>query len=192
VPATRTVTAKRARTSARLVDAATEVVARRGFHAASVDEIARRAGYSIGALYSNFKSKDDLFLAVFDGHLEWFERQLETVSRSDDPAVAASGWMDLIARNPDQFLVFVEFWAYAVRRPRVRPRFAARMARMRAAMTASVDRIVAESGRPPPMPPERAALLMLAAGRGLAMERLADPDAFEDDVVEGLVQGMAG
>jgi hypothetical protein len=100
--------------------------------------------------------------------------------------------MDLIARNPDQFLVFVEFWAYAVRKPRVRPRFAARMARMRAALADSVDRIAAESGRTPVLPPERAALLLLATGRGLALERLADPDAFEDDVVEGLVQGLAG
>ena len=190
MPATRTVSGKRARTRARLIEAATEVVARRGFHAASVDEIARRAGYSIGALYSNFKGKDDLFLAVFDGHLEWYERQLEAASRSDDPAVAASAWMDLIARNPDQFLVFVEFWAYAVRKPRVRPRFAARMARMRDALADSVDRIAAESGRAPVLPPERAALLLLATGRGLALERLADPDAFGDEVVEELVQGF--
>ncbi|MGD1058555.1 MAG: helix-turn-helix domain-containing protein, partial [Solirubrobacteraceae bacterium] len=52
----------RANTRERLLVAARSVFARSGFHGASVDEIASEAGFSTGALYSNFGGKEDLFL----------------------------------------------------------------------------------------------------------------------------------
>ncbi|MGC7194485.1 helix-turn-helix domain-containing protein, partial [Mycobacteroides abscessus subsp. abscessus] len=52
---------KRVQTRQRLLDAAAETFARKGFATASLDEIAEAAGFSIGAVYSNFASKDDLF-----------------------------------------------------------------------------------------------------------------------------------
>src|SRR3712207_4648784 len=57
---------KQAQTRDRLVDAAARVFARRGFHAASVEEIAEEAGYSHGAVYSNFSGKEELFIAVYE------------------------------------------------------------------------------------------------------------------------------
>ena len=68
---------RRMHTRRSLVDAALQVVAEKGFDRASVDDIAAKAGYSIGALYSNFAGKDELFLAVFDAHVGWFEDKLE-------------------------------------------------------------------------------------------------------------------
>jgi AcrR family transcriptional regulator len=56
--------AKKERTRQRLIEAAAEVIAERGFHAASLIEIASRAGLSTGAVYSNFRGKESLFLAV--------------------------------------------------------------------------------------------------------------------------------
>ena len=49
-----------------LLDAAATVFARQGFHGASLDDVAAVAGFTKGAVYSNFASKDDLFLAVFE------------------------------------------------------------------------------------------------------------------------------
>jgi AcrR family transcriptional regulator len=72
---------KRAKTRRRLVEAAVEVVAEKGFHGASVDDIAARAGLSIGALYSNFGGNDELLFAIFDEHVQWFERTLEVVAQ---------------------------------------------------------------------------------------------------------------
>src|SRR6266540_3195196 len=60
---------QRALTRARLLEAAGSVFARRGFHAASLDEVAREAGATTGAIYSNFEGKEDLFLAVFEEHV---------------------------------------------------------------------------------------------------------------------------
>src|ERR1700733_2897411 len=60
----RTTGGKRERTRAALVEAALEVVASRGFAAASLDEIAAKAGMTKGAIYSNFSSKAELLLAA--------------------------------------------------------------------------------------------------------------------------------
>src|SRR4029450_2260196 len=59
-------TERQGQTRSQLLDAALRVFLRQGFHGASLDEIAEEAGYTTGAVYSNFKGKDDLFLAVLD------------------------------------------------------------------------------------------------------------------------------
>src|SRR5713226_7690587 len=61
---------KKARTRERLLDAAADVFARRGFHAASLDEVADEAGLTKGAVYSNFTSKDDLIVALIETRLD--------------------------------------------------------------------------------------------------------------------------
>ncbi len=166
-------TSRRGQTRRKLLAAAQEIVAKEGFHGASVDAIARRAGYSIGALYSNFKGKDELFFAVFDEHVAWFEEQLQAALDADDPVRAFGEWMDRMSTDPVQFLVFVEFWAYAVRRAATRRQLAARMARMR-------ERVGEMFGDP------ALAMMALATARGLTLEKLADADAVPPDFVAQL------
>ena len=164
------VSPRREQTRRKLVRAATEEVAKSGFHAASVAAIASRAGFSIGALYSNVEGKDDLVFAVFDGHVAWFEEHLKSAAAANDTPAAVSEWMAELGRDPEQFLVFVEFWAYAVRNARMRRQLAERLAEMRT----RVSEILGDDGL---------ALLALAAARGLAIEKLADPRAVPDEVV---------
>jgi AcrR family transcriptional regulator len=179
----------REETRRRLTTAAIDVVSRKGYHAASVNEIARRAGYSIGALYSNFGSKDDLLLAVFDEHVRWFEAQLDRAAQADDTTQATSDWIQSLTEKPDQFLVFIEFWAYAVRKPKMRREFATRMAELRKRVAATVvQRSGAISSGPPP---DVVALLLLALGRGLALEKLVDPEAVPDQEVARLLAALA-
>jgi AcrR family transcriptional regulator len=184
VTAKRAPTPRRAATQDRLVDAATRVVARDGFHGATVDAIADEAGYSVGALYSNFDGKDDLFLSVFDGHLRWYEERLEEAAASADQERAFRDWMRAAAEEPDQLLIFIEFWAYAVRRPKLRRSFARRMAEMRAKLAAALERRADATGAPMPVPAATLALVLLSLGRGLGLEQLADPDAIGDEVAE--------
>jgi AcrR family transcriptional regulator len=183
---------RRTRTRARLIESATEVVAEHGFHAATVDRIAQRAGFSVGALYSNFKSKDELFFAVFDGHLVWFAQRLEAVSDSAKPTAAISDWLGALATEPEQFHVFIEFWAYAVRKPKVRRQFAKRMDQMRADVAAVIERQTQNANTEPPLSPELIALLVLAIGRGLALEKLARPGAVPDKPIAELLAGLLG
>ncbi len=73
----------KALTRERLLAAARTVFARRGFHGASVEEIAAEAGYSTGALYSNFDGKEDLFLALMEREIDEHAREIaEAVRRA--------------------------------------------------------------------------------------------------------------
>jgi AcrR family transcriptional regulator len=167
-----------------LVEAATRVVALRGFHAATVDQIAEEAGFSVGALYSNFGGKDDLFLAVFDGHLRWYADRLEEAAAASDQRRAFRDWMQAAGDDPDQLLIFIEFWAYAVRRPKLRRSFAKRMAEMREALAQALERRARDEDAALALPAETLALVLLSLGRGLGLEQLADPAAIDESVAE--------
>jgi len=166
-----------------VLDAAIAVVADRGFHAASVDAIAAEAGYSVGAIYSNFGGKDDLFLAVFDEHASWFESVLS------EPTTEPSAIEALLA-DEKQFLVFVSFWSYAVRTPKTRRRLATRMARFREHVARLLEQRARQQGLELAAPPEQVATLALALFRGIAMERLADRESVPDGLLAGALDAL--
>jgi AcrR family transcriptional regulator len=149
--------------------------AERGCHAASVDVIAARAGLSTGALYANFDGKDALLLATFEKHLRWFVESLGAAAAASDVGAAIGDWIRELGREPDQFLVFVEFWAYALRHPRLRDDLNQRMDAMRAQLAAAIEQRAREDGRASELDPELAAQIALALGRGLAFEVLTRP-----------------
>src|SRR5574341_942153 len=68
---------KKTLTRERLLKAAERVFARRGYGGASLDDVAEEAGFSKGAIYSNFKNKEDLFLALVDQHIEERVRDIQ-------------------------------------------------------------------------------------------------------------------
>src|SRR4029453_6308711 len=70
---------RRQQTRARLLEAAGQVFARRGFHAATLDEVAEAAGYTKGAVYANFANKDGLFLALLDQRVAAQLQQVEAL-----------------------------------------------------------------------------------------------------------------
>ena len=181
---------KRERTRRRLVESAFEVVAERGFPGASVDEIAGRAGLSTGALYANFESKDRLLFAAFEEHLDWFEESLQKAVGSPDLPAAIAGWIRVLGREPEQFLVFVEFWAYALRRPELRPELVARLDAMRALVAGGIEQRARSAGVDPGMQPELAAQVTLAIARGLAFELVADPDRIDDDAIATMLAAL--
>src|SRR5918992_2559100 len=108
----------KAKTRALLLEAAARVFARHGFHGASVEEIAEVAGFSTGALYSNFSGKEDLFLALLDEEIAEDVRKYHEIferARSLDEQArgGADEWMRELQRDPQHFALFIEFWAYA-------------------------------------------------------------------------------
>ena len=135
---------RRAETRERLLEAAARVFAREGYAGASVEEVAGEAGFSTGALYSNFSGKEELFLALLTRNVERVSGRVADAV-AERPTVeerahgAAAEWMRFVEREPDQILLFMEFWAYAVRDPEVRPRFAAAYAEPRAATARLID-----------------------------------------------------
>ncbi len=85
-------TERRARTRAHLLESAADVFARRGFHGASVEEVAEVAGYSKGAVYSNLASKDELFLAVLQDRMRSQIEFLERLTEQASTATSEPSW----------------------------------------------------------------------------------------------------
>jgi AcrR family transcriptional regulator len=97
---------QRARTRRDLLAAAATVFARNGYHATSVDMVAEAAGYTKGAVYSNFASKEELFLALIDEHLDQAVDTLEEIVATADPADRA----DLLGERREKLQVFDRDW----------------------------------------------------------------------------------
>lgn len=177
---------QKALTRRRLLDGAEVVFARSGFHGASVEEIAREAGATTGALYSNFAGKEDLFLALFRERIatdvnDYSEIVAEGATIEEQARGAADHWMAILRERPDYFPLFIEFWAFAIRQPRLRDRLAGQFVALRASSArlfldgaAQQDiSLSAEAG-------ELVGILINALANGLALEKLADPKAVPD------------
>jgi len=178
----------RAHTRERLLAAARSVFARHGFHGASVDEIAAQAGFSTGALYSNFDGKEDLFLVLMEREIDEHAREIaQAVRARASIAERATGgarqWMTMIDREPDLLLLFMEFWAYGVRDPQVRPKVAERFAQMRRVITQLIADGVREFELELELPAEQLALAIDALADGIARQKLADPQAVPDELM---------
>src|SRR6204780_3606835 len=178
----------RANTRERLLAAARGVFARSGFHGASVDEIASEAGFSTGALYSNFDGKEDLFLALMERAIAEHAREIaDAVGARSSIAERATGgarqWMTMSDREPELLLLFMEFWAYGVRDPDVRPKVAERFAQMRQVLTQLIADGVREFTLELAIPAEQLAVAIDALADGIARQKLADPDAVPDELM---------
>jgi AcrR family transcriptional regulator len=178
----------RALTRERLLTAARSVFARSGFHGASVEEIASEAGFSTGALYSNFESKEDLFLALMEREIDRHAQEIaDAVRAKASVAERATGgarqWMAMIEREPEALLLFMEFWAYGVRDAQVRPKVAARFAQMRGVLTRLIADGVRDFELELELPAEQLAIAIDALADGIARQKLADPDAVPDELM---------
>ena len=171
-----------------LLATAAEVFAERGFREASMDEIAARAGYSKGAVYWHFPSKDDLFFALVEDRIDKPIRaaagELEAAPPDRDMAPAANRVLaHLLGPERRILLLDHEYWAQAARDPRLRARYAARRAELNRALARALEARMEHLGAPPLG--ERAegmAAALLGLARGLAQQRLLDPDAVPDDL----------
>src|SRR3954447_26811941 len=127
-------------TRGELIAAAALVFARSGFHGASLDEIAREAGYSTGAIYWHFEGKDDLFLAVYEAYATTRVREWGEVGKQAEGALPqrarayADQWMERLAAEPEFLVLSLEFLVHAWRNPPLREEFGHRTAAGRLAL----------------------------------------------------------
>jgi AcrR family transcriptional regulator len=176
---------RRALTRNALIDAAAEVFAKRGFHAASLDEIAEVAGFTRGAIYSNFGGKEDLLIAV----LELFtERQLDAFGAALDPArgvkpqertaAAASVW-GATQRETHLAALALEMRVYALRNPDFRRRLAETEARQQQRIATFIEETAAAEGTTLPMPSTDLAQMLRAFSDGLSQLAALDDERSE-------------
>jgi AcrR family transcriptional regulator len=172
-----------------LLEAALRVFAERGYRDSSVDEIAERAGYSKGALYWHFSSKDDLFFALLEERIDrpWREaiELLGSAAPERDMAPEASRrFAAMLDGQREMLLINHEYWSQAVRDPKLRARYARRQSKLRRALGKAIAARLEHLGAPPlDTPAEELATVFMSLAAGLAQEKLVEPDAVPDDLL---------
>jgi AcrR family transcriptional regulator len=172
----------REETRQRLFEAAALIFEREGIGAASVESISAAAGYSRGAFYSNFASKDDLISSMLSDHVEQSAgRYVNLLVQHPDPAdfvnalVAADrSTQDPLGRSP---LLHIELVLYCARSAEKRPELIGPL-RARRKLTAALVRATVGDF---PLDPEQAGAMLLAMEDGFRLHRLIDPQTTPPD-----------
>ena len=169
------------RNRALLFAAARRVFLARGYHAATLEQIADEAGFSKGVVYSRFASKADLFLALLEDRIA--ERAAQNAALARDLAGTGdfAALLDLAQRAereaPGWRLLVTEFRIHAARDAELNRRYAALHARTVEGIASVLVLISEQDAERLPVPPRQLAGLLLAIDTGLALELQADPDA---------------
>lgn len=180
---------RREQTRADLLGAARRAFLRDGFHAASLDAIAEDAGYTKGAFYSNFASKDDALVAVFEEHFrdraDAYERLIFTTDSVEDAYRAvARYWHDANEREPEWSRLVIEFMAHASRHEHLREAVKEVRRRGLDRIVELVEQLAERHGVEYTVPITELVRGSGALNRGLAVEQLLDPElsveAFEE------------
>jgi AcrR family transcriptional regulator len=166
-----------AQTRARLLRTARELFLRDGYLATSLDKVAEAAGFSKGAVYSNFRNKDELCLAVLD------EIRAERAGEITELLRAATakerlrrfeGWAERVIGDPQWTTLEFEFAVQARRDPALRRELAERLTAVQQVVESAVANVAGGTGSPP-MTTSEAAVALLCLGVGLGLFRSIDP-----------------
>jgi AcrR family transcriptional regulator len=174
-----------AQTRRRVLEAAADVFGEKGFRAASLSDVADRAGHTIGAVYSNFASKDELFRALMVERLRLFEAGLEAAAAyqptTGQPNIGADagsreqrieGALDQMAAGEDAvpprwWRLLYEYRTYAAADPAAWAELAALERRCRELIARQIEAFAAAFGTALPRSPMELAELTMALTDGL-------------------------
>jgi AcrR family transcriptional regulator len=170
-----------ARTRASLLSTARDLFMREGYHATSLEKVADAAGFSKGAVYSNFGTKDELCLAVID---ELRNEQVAAVLAAfaterpmADRLAVFEEWAERTIGDPGWTLLEAEFAIHACRRdPALRAEVVAGGRAAQNALRLLIEKELRLRPRTPPLPPAELAEALLGLGIGLGLQRAVDPD----------------
>jgi AcrR family transcriptional regulator len=164
--------------------AARRVFLARGYHAATLDEIADEAGFSRGVVQSRFGNKADLFLALLDERIDERAAQNARLAEGLSGAAGMRVLREHAARRNraelDWGLLLIEFRVHAARDPELNAGYAAAHARTRQGLARVITALYQRAGQPPPCPPQEMAQMILAIEAGIRLEQAADPEGSAD------------
>lgn len=183
---------RRSEVRTRILDAAMEVFAAEGFDGASLNMIASAAGFTKGAVYSNFASKDELFLALIDRQItQRSESVLASLQDVDGDQTALAQMvgqrlMDSIHANPQWQILFFEFCLRALRDADVRARFVEQRRAVRARVVQITDHLRTRLGLTG-LSAESLTMLVIGLSNGLAIEEMVDPGVVPPTLIGDLL-----
>lgn len=184
---------KKALTRQRLIESASAVFVEMGYSAATLDEIADRAGLTKGAVYSNFESKADLALAVIDSrvdqpHLEILDLVNGDASFNDQLEHGTKLLVEALDAMEPWFAVELEYTAHALRHPEMMELLRTRDESLREAATASIGDRLSPSDKT--VDPQLFAIALAAVSNGFALERLKNRDVVPEWLLIRLIAAV--
>lgn len=175
------------RTRERLLDAAAQTFARKGYAGATVEEIAEAAGYTIGALYAHFGGKQELFLELMSSRASRRRTAVAEILGADDGRDPVDALAEFLERtgspDPDVMALWAEFWLYAVRNPDAMGALIAHRREQVDALADLVSAAMERRGAPPGVSARAVATVALAMFQGLMRQRRIDPDRVSGDLL---------
>ena len=182
----------REQTTQRLLDAAQKLIAKKGLEAASVENIAAAAGYTRGAFYSNFNSKDDLFIELLRRDHEKATAELNALRRDtslpvDHVQSRARDIYGQIYRDNESFLIWTEARMLAVRDARFRAKLNALMTEKRAQIADFIRYFYERVGVAPSVPPEQLAMGFMSLAEGVKLYMMSSPAEMTGPIAESLL-----
>jgi AcrR family transcriptional regulator len=171
------VTRRRATTRARLLDAAFEVFAARGFGQASIEAVCEAAGYTRGAFYSNFESLDELFFALYEQRSELLVAQVsEVLAQAPEGETTPALVKRIVAAlrvDRDWILVKTEFFLYAARTPAAAEALTSHRRKLHNVLAELLSGTVDRAGLPPSLRnPKALATAVMAVHDGAMIQVL--------------------
>jgi AcrR family transcriptional regulator len=173
-------------TREKLFEAAARVFEEQGIGGASIEAIAAGAGFSRGAFYSNFNSKDELIIAMLEDHVEQSIRRnldLLAVHKNLADFIDALKAMDRTRQDPlgRSPLLHMEMILFVARAEKRRPELAKRLRARRKLITDIIETTLKNSGRNGALNPTWTAAIVLALEDGFRLHRLIDPETTPAD-----------
>lgn len=183
---------QQARTRDLLIESATKVFAEKGLHRASIDDIAAGAGFTKGAFYANFTSKEELFLVMLDVHFAERLAAIEQVlsTDADIESQAERVGIEFVAAlrgKEDWCKLFLEFSSHAARHEEFKRELVSRTDALRASVTAALAQRASDAGIVPSIEPDVVARMTFAMAHGVAIEQLLD-DTTPADLFGGMLR----
>jgi len=176
-------------TRERLLRSAEVIFARDGFEAARLEEIAAEAGYTRGAFYANFESKEDLFFALLEGEISSRIAAVEKlVQEFRDPAAKLRALREFFLKLCEDrrwSLLALEFKLFAVRHPEVRARLAALNRRLAGPRIRVLRQVM--PGHKTPVSATAIAMSLSAATSSLALEHMLDRNAMPESTMKHIL-----
>jgi AcrR family transcriptional regulator len=184
---------KREEVRRRLLEAATRVFARRGYAEATLDDVAAEAGFSKGAVYSNFAGKENVFYALLREHVgDRVQRVHDAVASAEtlQEAGAAAGRAggEAVEEEADWHLLFLEFVTRAARQPELREELGRQRVELRGLIAEQARERLDALGVESSLAPDQLANLMLALSNGLAIEQLIQPEGVNLSLFEQAIE----
>jgi AcrR family transcriptional regulator len=189
-PARLTRAEQQAQTRERLLEAAERVLARHGYVGASIDLISAEAGYSKGAVYSNFESKEAIFLELTSIYMAHGMADLEKAL--DVPpeklSTALSQWLAALQTDNDCLLLVTELQLQARRSPAFAARYYSLQEEQTRSLANSLKRFFKASGTLMPMNAVDLAGALIAIAHGLSLQRPQSDTSTPGKVIETMMK----